>query len=109
MRVLPYDPPLMMVCASTARSSAVEKTPACPATPFSDQAFSSCTLPRTMPRAGEVWYSVAAIRSSSDAGGLYPVSRIPSGPVIRSWTTWSSGRPVASSTSLPAVIMFRSE
>ena len=70
MRASPYVPPLSMVWARTARSSAVEKTPACPATPPSDQAFSSCTSPRTMPRGGAVWYSVAAIRSSSDAGGL---------------------------------------
>ena len=65
-----YVPPLRIVWASTARSSTVEKTPAWPATPPSAQAFSSCTWPHTMPRAGLVWYSVAAIRGSSPAGGL---------------------------------------
>lgn len=44
-----------------AMSLAVEKTPAWPATPPRDQAFSSCTSPQTIPRAGELWYSVAAV------------------------------------------------
>ncbi len=90
-------------------SAAVENTPACPATPPSDQAFSSCTWPRTMPRGGVAWYSVAAIRSSLLAGGLYPVSTMPSGAVIPVRTSSSNVDPVTLDTSTPRVIRFRSE
>ncbi len=90
-------------------SFAVLNTPACPATPPSDHAFSSCTLPRTIPRGGLASYSVAAIRFSFDAGGLYPVSTMPSGAVIRSWTTLSRLCPVSFSTMKPRVSRLMSE
>src|SRR3954447_25523214 len=63
-------PPFRNVGASPAGSSAVLKTPACPATPPSDQAFSSCTEPHTIPRGGDDWYSVAAIRGFFFGSGL---------------------------------------
>ena len=86
--------------------AAVEKTPAWPATPPSDHAFSSCTSPHTIPRAGVAWYSVAAVRVRS--AGLYPVSCMPRGAVIRSRTTSSRPLPVRRSTSTPRVMRLRS-
>ncbi len=87
----------------------MENSPACPATPFRAHAFSSCTSPCTMPRAGRVWNSVAAMRSRSPGGGVNPVSDIPSGSVMRSAITLSNGSPVTRSISTPRVIRLRSE
>ena len=39
------EPPSSRACASFAKSSAVEKTPACPATPPMRRALGSCTMP----------------------------------------------------------------
>ena len=38
-------PPCSMQCANAAKSAAFEKIPACPATPPSTLAFSTCTSP----------------------------------------------------------------
>ena len=41
-------PPSSNACANFARSSAVENSPACPATPPMRRAVGSCTTPRSM-------------------------------------------------------------
>src|SRR5690348_17384573 len=67
----------MSAWAYFARSAAVEKRPACPATPPMRRAVGSCTTPRS------IWlfssYSVGAMRFRHDDGGRNRVFFIPSG------------------------------
>ena len=46
-RTPPYSPPFNSICEKAATSRAEAKSPACPATPPSAHAFSSCTMPWT--------------------------------------------------------------
>ena len=61
-----------------------------------------------MPRPVDGWYSSAAMRGLSEAGGLYIVSVIPSGCVMCCAITRSRVSPVTVSMTLPSVIMFMS-
>src|SRR5581483_5602509 len=57
-------PPFSIICAKRARSSAVENTPACPATPPILRAVGSCTTPRS----GAPPFS-RSVRDPRDPGG----------------------------------------
>ena len=79
-RAVPTAPPSSSMRQKIARSLAVLKRPACPATPPMRRAVGSCTTPRSV--AG----CVGAMRPWSARGGLNVVSRMPSGWKTRSRT-----------------------
>ena len=72
-------PPLSRACANFAVSSAVENSPACPATPPMARAVGSCTTARNTSPVFSLT-CVGAVRASSDIGGRNLVVFMPSGP-----------------------------
>src|SRR4029077_20865153 len=64
-------PPFSSACAKFARSSAVENSPACPATPPIRRALGSCTTPRSMCSCSS--NCVGAILDRHEEGGRYRV------------------------------------
>src|SRR5271169_949455 len=103
-------PPLSIAAQKRARSSAVEKRPACPATPPSAYARGSWTAPR---RISPLMRSVGAIREGErkeedflegeeGENGRKPVSFIPRGAKTCLCAYSSSGSPDTRSTSSPS-------
>ena len=72
--------PFSNAWANFERSSAVEKTPACPATPPMRRALGSCTTPRSILPCSS--YSVGAILGRQAAGGRKRVCVICNGVKI---------------------------
>ena len=108
MRTPSCDPLFNSIRAKMETSAAVLNSPACPATPAMRRAVGSCTTPRSIFRSGPshghpygVQFSVGAMRGCSAAGGLNPVSFIPSGLKIRSRANSSSGLPLTRRTMSP--------
>src|SRR5664279_1862457 len=105
-------PPLSIAAQKRARSSTVEKRPACPATPPSAKARGSCTAPR---RISPLIFSVGAMRErgrgrgrekedffEGEERGRKPVSFIPRGSKTCRAANSSRGRPDTRSTSSPS-------
>ena len=98
-------PPPSSMRQKRARSSAVLKSPAWPATPPIRRAVGSCTTPRSIvifsPSHGQpngVQDCVGAMRGTSAAGGLNIVSFMPSGRKIRERAKVSNGWPLTRAT-----------
>ena len=109
MRTPSSCPPLSSIRAKRARSAAVVKRPAWPATLFMRRAVGSCTTPRShvpspCPHGKEMGrhFSVGAMRGTSDAGGLNIVSFMPSGTNTFLRVNSSSGSPETSPTMWPS-------
>jgi hypothetical protein len=91
--------------AYRARSMPVENTPACPATPPIATAFWSFTSPGTgWPRQ----IPLGTMRERSEAGGLYIVRVMPSGPNTSRWARRSSRSPDTFSSTSPIISALRS-
>ena len=104
-----YTPPSRSMRLKIARSAAVLKRPACPATPPIRRAVGSWTVPRSIDMSGPwqgqpsgVQLSVGAIRRRTAAGGRNIVSFMPSGAKMRSCANRSSGAPLTRRTMSPS-------
>ena len=109
MRTPSSTPPDSSIAPKRARSDAVPKRPAWPATPPIRRAVGSCTVPRSIeaPRPPQghpsgVQASVGAIRERKVARGLKVVSRMRSGSKIRRAANSSSDIPLTRDTISPS-------
>src|ERR1022692_1812130 len=100
--VLPFN----KAWANLARSSAVENTPACPATPPMRRAVGSCTIPRSILSRSS--YCVGAIFGNQAAGGRNRVCVIIRGAKIFFWQYASSDIPDTRSTNAPSTMKLTS-
>src|SRR5579863_9277692 len=92
--------------ANLARSSAVENSPACPATPPIRRTVGSWTTPRNILSCSS--YCVGAIFGNQDAGGRKRVWVIANGEKMFFWQYSFSGIPDTRSTSAPRTMKLTS-
>jgi hypothetical protein len=107
-RRAPYAPSFSIVCAYTATSRAVEKSPACPVTPPRPEGVGVVHHPVDGVRALRAERGGHRDRLHQRDGGIVLRDCIPSGPKTRRARNWSTGTSARRRTTSAMVIIPKS-